>query len=72
MAFFFNSKNADMAFKKYQIKYFIIILLATSAINMPTVYSVCHFSIFRNWADGRNHFKNNYEKEWTHLGAKSV
>ena len=29
-----------MAFKKYQIKYFIIILLATSAINMPTVFSV--------------------------------
>ena len=35
---FFNSENADMAFKKYQIKYFIIILLATlanSAFCMP-------------------------------------
>ena len=27
---FCNSENADVTFKKYQIKYFIIILLATS------------------------------------------
>ena len=38
---FFNSKNVDVAFKKYQIKYFIIILLATLAINMPPMHSVC-------------------------------
>ena len=60
-----------MAFKKYQIKYFIIILLATLAINMPTMHSICHFSIFRNWVDSKDHFKNDYEKERTHLGAKS-
>ena len=69
---FFNSKNADMAFKKYQINYLIIILLATSAINMPTMHSVCHFSIFRNWVNDSDHFKNDYKKEGTHLGEKLV
>ena len=58
---FFNSKNADVAFKKYQINYLIIILLATSAINMPTVHSICQFNIFHNWVDDMDHFKNDYE-----------
>ena len=40
---FFNSKNVDVAFKKYQIKYFIIILLATSAI-LCTPFATLDFS----------------------------
>ena len=36
---FFNSENADIAFKKYKIKYFIIIILlamlANSAFHLP-------------------------------------
>ena len=34
--------------------------------------SVCHFSIFRNWVDSRDHFKNDLKKSRTNLGAKSV
>ena len=30
---------------------------------MPTMHSICHFSIFRNWVNGKDHFKNDYEKE---------
>ena len=45
-----------------------VILLATSASNMPPMHSICHLKFFRYLVDGRNHFK----KSRTDLGAKSV
>ena len=51
---FFNSKNSDVAFKIYQIKYFIIILLAMSTYNMSTVRSVYHIWYFYYWVASRD------------------
>ena len=43
-----------------------------SAINMPSMHSVCHLRFFCYWVDGRDHFKNDFKKSRTDLGAKSV
>ena len=69
---FFNLKNADVAFKKYQINFFNIILFTTSAINMP-MHSVCHLRFFCYWVNGKDYFKNDLKKKLrTDLRAKSV
>ena len=39
---------------------------------MPSGIFVCHLSFFRNWVDGRDHFKNDFKKSRIELGAKSV
>ena len=49
-----------------------VILLAISASNMPPMHSVCHFRFFCYWVDGNDHFKNDFKKSRTDLGAKSV
>ena len=72
LTWLFLIKKCCVAFKKYQIKYFIIILLATSAINMPPMHSICHLRFFCYWVDGKDHFKNDFKKSRTDLEAKSV
>ena len=49
-----------------------VILLATSASNMPPMHSVCQIRFFCYWVDGKDHFKNDFKKSRTDLGAKSV
>ena len=46
MTFKKKNLNADVAFKKGQIKYFIIILIAMSVFNVPIRHSVCHVKFF--------------------------
>ena len=43
--FFFIILNVDMAFKKCQIKFIIIILLVTSAFIIQTVHFVCNVGL---------------------------
>ena len=38
------------------------ILLVTSASNMPSIHSICHFRFFCYWIGGRDHFKNDLKK----------
>ena len=40
-----------------------VILLATSASNMPPMHSVCHINFFHNRVDGRDDFKNDFENQ---------
>jgi len=54
------------------IKYFIIILLATSAFTVHTVHSVCHLRFFCYWVDGKDQNKNDFLKLGTDLGVKSI
>ena len=61
-----------MTFKKCQIKYFIIILIAMSAFNVPTRHSICHIRFFCYWIDGKDQNKINNLKSRTDLGAKSI
>ena len=49
-----------------------VILLATSASNMPPMHSVCQIRFFCYWVDGKDHFKNDFKKSRTDLRAKSV
>ena len=49
-----------------------VILLATSASNMPPMHPVCHIKFFCYQVDGRDHFKNDFKKSRTGLGVKSV
>ena len=49
-----------------------VILLATSTSNMPSMHFVCHLKFFCYWVDGKDHFKNDFKKSRTDLGAKSV
>ena len=39
-----------------------VILLATSASNMPPMHSVCHLRFFYYWVDSKDHFKNDFKK----------
>ena len=36
------------------------------------MHSICHISFFRNQVDGKDDFKNDFEKSRTDIGAKSV
>ena len=49
-----------------------VILLATSASNMPPMHSICHLRFFYYWVDGNDYFKNDFKKSKTDLGTKSV
>ena len=49
-----------------------VILIATSASNMPPMHSVCHLRFFCYRVDGRDQNKNDYMKSGTDLGAKSI
>ena len=49
-----------------------VILIATSASNMPPMHSVCHLRFFCYRVDGRDQNKNDYMKSGTNLGAKSI
>ena len=49
-----------------------VILVDTLASNMPPMHSVYHLRFFYYWVDGRDHFKNDFKKLRTDLGAKSV
>ena len=53
-------------------KFFNNILISTSAPYQQVGLVVCHLNFFRNWVDGRNHFKNDFKKSGTNPGAKSV
>ena len=46
------------------------VVLATSTSNMPSMHSVCHLRFFCYWADGNNHFKNDFKK--SKISTKSV
>ena len=39
-----------------------VILLVTSASNMPPMHSICHLRFFCYWVGGRDHFKNDLKK----------
>ena len=58
-----------MAFRKWQIKYFIIILLATSTFTVYIVHSVCHLRFFYYWVDDNDQNKNDFLKLGTDLRA---
>ena len=49
-----------------------VILLATSASNMPPIHFFCHLRFFCYWVDGRGQNKNDFLKSRTDLGAKSI
>ena len=49
-----------------------VILLATLASNMSLMHFVCHLRFFCYRVDGRDHFKHDFKKSRTDLGAKSV
>ena len=49
-----------------------VILLATLLSNIPPMYFVCHLRFFCYWVDDRDHFKNDFKKSRTDLGAKSI
>ena len=72
MTFKKKNLNADVAFKKDQIKYFIIILIAMSVFNVPIRHSVCHIRFFCYWVDRKDQNKIDFLKSGTDLGAKSI
>ena len=61
-----------MAFQKYQIRFFNNILISTSVSRQQVGHVVCNLSFFRNWVEGRDHFKNDLKKSGTDLETKSV
>ena len=61
-----------MTFKKYQIKYFIIILLVTSVFTVHTLHSICQLRFFCSWVDGKDQNKNDFLKVRIDLGVKRV
>ena len=52
--------------------FFNIILLATSAFTVHTVYSICHLRFFCYQLDGWDQNKNDFLKLGTDLGVKSI
>ena len=60
-----------MLFFKSQIIFYYYFISHIRS-NMPPGIFVCHLSFFRNWVDGRDHFKNDFKKSRIDLGAKSV
>ena len=48
--------------------FFNNILISTSVPCQQVGHAICHLSFFRNWVDGRDHFK----KLGIDLGAKLV
>ena len=52
--------------------FFNIILFAISASNMLLMHSVYHLRFFCYWVNSKDHFKNDFKKSRTDLGAKLV
>ena len=52
--------------------FFNNILISTSVPCQQVGYAICHLSFFRNWVDGRDHFKNDLKKLRSDLEAKSI
>jgi len=61
-----------LVFFKWKIKFIIIILLATSAFNVPIVYSICDVGLFCKWVDGGDQNGNDFLFSGTEVGAKSI
>ena len=62
----------DVAFLKCKIKYYIIILMLTSAFSVPAMHSVCHVYYFHSWDDDRDKNDIVFLILWTKSGEKKV
>ena len=52
--------------------FFNIILFAISASNMLLMHFIYHLRFFCYWVNSKDHFKNDFKKSRTDLGAKLV